>query len=272
MTKFGRSLVIVSALGLGAWACSSPAQRNNTGGTGGEEETGGAGTGGAKATGGSPGTGGSKATGGAPGTGGATGGSPGTGGASETGGAGGSTGGSSGGADAGADGPPSSGGKFTITVDGVMMGTRLCFKKEASNSGGNKSPLITWMNPPAGTMSYALTTFDMTNNTPHRIVCNIPPTEVMQAADIKTMLPMGAQASTGHSKPGNMWYGPGAGDVHAYEIRIWALSTPMLEGGCGTSGATPTRNVYNKLKAGMGTLVLASDFKVLYGNVNGDCM
>jgi phosphatidylethanolamine-binding protein (PEBP) family uncharacterized protein len=114
--------------------------------------------------------------------------------------------------------------------------------------------------------------YDQTNMTPHRIVCNIPPTETGQAADIKTMIPTGAQVSTGHSKPGNMWYGPGAGDVHAYEIRIWALSTPMLEGGCGTSGATATRAVYNKLKTAPATLVLASDFKILYGNVDGDCM
>jgi phosphatidylethanolamine-binding protein (PEBP) family uncharacterized protein len=122
-------------------------------------------------------------------------------------------------------------------------------------------------------MSYVLTMFDQSNMTPHRIVCNIPPTETMQAANIGTMLPMGAQASTGHNKKDNMWYGPGApGDAHSYEITIWALSTPMLEGGCGTSGATATKAVMAKLKAGIGTFVLASDSKVLWGNVDGKCM
>ena len=80
------------------------------------------------------------------------------------------------------------------------------------------------------------------------------------------------KSSTGHNKPGNMWYGPGAGGAaHAYEIRVWALSTPMLEGGCGASGAGPTRAVYMKLKNAPATLVLASDGKVLHGNVNGSC-
>jgi phosphatidylethanolamine-binding protein (PEBP) family uncharacterized protein len=274
MTKFGRSLIACSALALaGTWACSSPAPRGG-GGTGGEEETGGSpGTGGSKATGG---TGGGKATGGAPGTGGSTGGSGGA-----TGGSGGSTGGTGGGgsggggstgADAGTDGPPSSGGKFTITVDGEMMGTRLCFKPEASSSGGNKSPLITWTNPPAGTMSYVLSMYDQSNKTPHRIVCNIPPTETMQAANIGTMLPMGAEAGTGHTKPGDPWYGPGAPHpAHSYEIAIWALSTPMLEGGCKGDGGTATNAVLAKLKAGIGTLVLATDSKVLWGAADGKC-
>jgi phosphatidylethanolamine-binding protein (PEBP) family uncharacterized protein len=114
--------------------------------------------------------------------------------------------------------------------------------------------------------------YDQTNMTPHRIVCNIPPTETGQAADIGTMVPAGAMVSTGHNKPNNMWYGPGAGgDAHSYEIAIWALSTPTLEGGCSMSGATPTRAVYNKLKTAPATLVLAHDAKVLWGNVNGMC-
>jgi phosphatidylethanolamine-binding protein (PEBP) family uncharacterized protein len=271
MTKFGRSLVIVSALGLGAWACSSPAQRNNTGGTGGEEETGGAGTGGAKATGGSPGTGGSKATGGAPGTGGATGGSPGTGGASETGGAGGSTGGSSGGADAGADGPPSSGGPLSITVDHVPdpAKMRLCFKPEATNSGGNHSPKIDWTGLPEGTKSLILTTEDLTPTAVcHQIICNIPPTVMGNPADAKGMVPMGAETSYGHANKTG-WYGPGAG-MRNYEIKIWALATDKFEGGCSGTG-TAARGHCARLKgmAGNKAVVLGTASKVLTGQASG---
>jgi phosphatidylethanolamine-binding protein (PEBP) family uncharacterized protein len=284
MKKYSESLVLVCALALGGgWACSSAGPKGGSGGAGGE---GGEGDGG---SGGSTGGSGGKASGGsggsAGGSGGSTGGSGGSTGGSgggsggSTGGSGGSTGGSGGGgvtADAGVDGPPTSGGKFTITVDGIMMGDRLCFKPEAANNGpngGNVSPKIDWTTPPDGTKSLVLTMYDQSNTTPHRIVCNIPPDVMGQVANVKTMVPMGAQVSTGHGKQGNPWYGPGAGgNAHSYEIKIWALSTPMLEGGCGVSTAAATRAVYAKLKAAPATLVLASDGKVLWGNVDGKCM
>jgi phosphatidylethanolamine-binding protein (PEBP) family uncharacterized protein len=108
--------------------------------------------------------------------------------------------------------------------------------------------------------------------TPHRIVCNIPADIRMQMADVKTFVWPGAQVSTGHNKPGNPWYGPGAGGAaHSYEIAIWALSTPMLDGGCSMSGAAPTRAVLTKLRTAPATLVLAHDSKVLWGNVDGKC-
>ncbi|HEX2870023.1 MAG TPA: hypothetical protein VHP33_02180 [Polyangiaceae bacterium] len=184
-----------------------------------------------------------------------------------------SSGGSGAGGNAGSGGAgPANAGKLTIMVDGIQMGDRLCFRPEASNSGGNHSPKIDWIDVPPGTQSLALTMYDQTNKTPHRIVCNLPPTLMGQPADIKAMLPDGAQASTGHSKPGNAWYGPGAGgNAHAYEIAIWALATPTLEGGCNVSGADATRAVYDKLKSAPPTLVLASDAKVLWGNVDGKC-
>jgi sugar lactone lactonase YvrE len=103
MNRHAPFLIVVALL----FACSSPAGKKNTGGSGGEEETGGttggstggktgtggSGSGGSSATGGTTGTGGRSATGGTTGTGGS-----GTGGASPDGGAGASgTGGSAGG-------------------------------------------------------------------------------------------------------------------------------------------------------------------------------
>jgi phosphatidylethanolamine-binding protein (PEBP) family uncharacterized protein len=309
MTKhLSRSLVTVLALAAtaGVWACSSAeSPMTDEGGEGGFDETGtggkvagtggkiggtggktGGGTGGESASGGSAAggsaTGGSAAGGNAAGgsaAGGSAAGGSGDGGMGDGGtGAGGSGAGGTGagGTGAGGAGPP---GKFTITVDGVMMGTRLCFKPEASNSGGpkpnaggNKSPKIDWTTPPEGTKSLVLTMFDQSNQTPHRIVCNMMPDVTGQKADVGTYVPPGAQVSTGHNKPMNMWYGPGAGgDAHSYEIAIWALSTPMLDGGCAMSGATGTKAVYNKLKNAPPTLVLAHDAKVLWGNVDGKC-
>jgi Raf kinase inhibitor-like YbhB/YbcL family protein len=274
-----KSLVTVLALvvGIGSIACSE----DDTGGGAG---TGGSGAGGARAG----GAGGSTGSGGAGGSTTGTGGSTSTGGSTGSGGSGGGAGGSSagsGGSSGDAAGADTSGsetgsadmgatGALTITIDHTphpTMAGRLCFKKDSTNSGGDKSPKIDWSGVPAGTQSFVLTTYDQTNMTPHQIVCNITPDVMGRPADSKTMIPPGAQSSTGHNKPGNMWYGPGAGDVHAYEIRIWALSTPMLEGGCGASGAAGTRAVYMKLKNAPATLVLGSAAKVLYGNREGAC-
>jgi Raf kinase inhibitor-like YbhB/YbcL family protein len=275
------SFTLGSALFLVVGGCSfsaddteeSPAaaagSSSGVGGSGGTPVSGAAGT---SAVSGSPSMsgGGNASAGGASGsagTGGSGGAAGGTGGAGGNAGSAGSAGSGGGG---GSGGAPNT--KLTITVDGVTMGDRLCFKPEASNSGGNHSPKIDWTGIPAGTQSLVLTMYDQSNTTPHRIVCNIPPTVMGQAADIKAVIPDGAQVSTGHSKPDNAWYGPGAGgNAHSYEIRIWALSTPTLEGGCTMSGAAPTRAVYDKLKNAPPTLVLASDFKVLWGNVNGMC-
>ena len=68
-----------------------------------------------------------------------------------------------------------------------------------------------------------------------------------------------------------MWYGRVQAAPPTPTNSIWALATPMLDGGCGMSGAAPTPAVYNKLKMAPSSLVLASDGKVLHGNVNGQC-
>jgi phosphatidylethanolamine-binding protein (PEBP) family uncharacterized protein len=295
MTKHeARSLVTVLALAAAAsaWACTSESPMTDQGGEGGTEASGGTGAGGKTGgSGGKTGSGGSASGGSAAGgsasggsaaggaaTGGSSAGGSGDGGSAAGGsaaggsGAGGSAEGGSGAGGSGAGGS-GAGGPFTITVDGIMMGNRLCFKPEASNSGGNHSPKIDWTTPPPGTKSLVLTMYDQTNMTPHRVVCNIMPTVTGQQADVKMMVPDGAQVSTGHNKTGNPWYGPGAGGAaHSYEIAIWALSTPMLEGGCGTSTAAATRAVLAKLRGGSPTLVLAHDAKVLWGNVDGKCM
>jgi hypothetical protein len=56
------------------------------------------------------------------------------------------------------------------------------------------------------------------------------PTETGRPADAKGVILAGAQQGFGHGgKTG--WYGPGAG-LRNYEVTIWALATPMLDGGC----------------------------------------
>jgi phosphatidylethanolamine-binding protein (PEBP) family uncharacterized protein len=283
MKMFRGALVLFCALALGGGACSPAGQNGgpnpgrgggggDTGGTGGSVGTGGSGYGG---SGGSGGTGGSVG-----GSGGSTGGSGGSSGAGGNSGAGGSsgadasTGGSGGGSPADASGDrPSGGGTLSIEVDSVPdpARMRLCFRPSATNDNGNHSPKIDWTGVPPEAKSLVLTTEDLTG-TPvcHQIICNIPPTVTGNPADAKGMIPAGAEASYGHAGK-TAWYGPGAGPpLRNYEIKIWALATPMFEGGCG-GPPTSSRMHCARLKAMANdkTKVLATASKVLWGQRDG---
>jgi phosphatidylethanolamine-binding protein (PEBP) family uncharacterized protein len=265
--------------------------RGGSGGSGGS--TGGS-AGGSSSTGGSGGsTGGSSGSGGSTaGSGGSSGGSGGsTGGSSGSGGSGGTAGGSGGSGGSSADGgkmdrmadgsgaeTPAAGGKMMITVDfdpATSTPTRLCFKPEAGSGGpggGDKSPKIDWTAPPTGTQSLVLMMEDLSNTPmPHQVVCNMKPTETGRPADVKATLPEGAQAGTGHNKPMDRWYGPGAG-VRNYEITIFALATPMLQGGCGP-GSTKAKAArdYLKMNKTNKAVILDYDSKVLWGSAGGAC-
>jgi phosphatidylethanolamine-binding protein (PEBP) family uncharacterized protein len=219
---------------------------SSTGGTGGSSTggTGGSSTGG---TGGSTGgTGGSTGgTGGSTGgTGGSTGGTGGTGGS--TGGTGGSTGGTGGSsADGGkmdtmgdgSGGMEAGTGAFTITGDFSMMGANKCFKSGNTRTTGNpanQSPAIMWSNPPASTMSFAVSLRDLQGGI-HWVMWNIPPTATGLAAALPSGAMPGAPAPMGSSQfsgmGGQVWYGPGANDVHRYEYQVWALKVASLPAG-----------------------------------------
>jgi phosphatidylethanolamine-binding protein (PEBP) family uncharacterized protein len=275
------------ALAAGTFACAPAPDNGGNAGTGGSSSSG---SGGSTGTGGTPkgtggtvagtggtvaGTGGTTAgTGGTvAGTGGTTAGTGGT--VAGTGGTAAGTGGTTGTPDAGASDVPAAGGKMMITVDSdpaTSTPTRLCFKPEAGSGGGDKSPKIDWTAPPAGTMSLVLMMEDLSNTpTPHRVLCNLKPTETGSPADVKAMLPEGAQAGTGHSKPMDRWYGPGAG-VRNYEITIFALATPMLAPGCGPGGAkAKAARDYLKMNKMNKAVVLDYDSKVLWGSAGGAC-
>jgi phosphatidylethanolamine-binding protein (PEBP) family uncharacterized protein len=275
--------LLAFTLGAGLLGCGSDEPTGGTGGTGGAgtpSATGGrggsaGGTGGGAA--GAGGSGGSAGTGGSAGAGG----SAGSGGSAGTGGAGGRA--DAGRADRGrADaGRPADGrrvdggatGAFTITVDNAgMMGDRLCFKREASAMGGNQSPLITWAGVPTGTKSFVLSMEDLNNSTPHQIVTDIPAGVTMNPANARAMLPMNASACYGHNQ--QAWYGPGAGDVHRYEITIWALALDKLPQACmgrGNDGTAKAVMAFLKSKKNDPTVVLDSDTETLWGNSRGDC-
>jgi len=233
---------------------------------GGSTGSGGAATGGAPTTGGGAATGGATSTGGLASTGGAasTGGVASTGGASSGGSAAGGT--SSGGAATGgaASGGAGTGGgatEFGLTVTGVTgldnddcaVGSEAAcplFPQEnvATFIGGdNISPAMSWAEGPEGTMSYAVTLYDVTLGNPHWALYDIPagtlavPAGLASGANLTTPI-MAKQAGFSAGMPSYM--GSGACE-NVYEFRLYALSTATFD----VAGANTAEGVIDALEA-----------------------
>lgn len=113
--------------------------------------------------------------------------------------------------------------------------------------GGNRSPQLSWHNPPAGTKSFAVTVYDPAAPTGsgwwHWTVVNIPAqiqTLPSGAGDTKSpVLPAGAVQ--GRNDYGYAGFGgacPPVGDKpHPYQFTVWALSTDKLPVDSNASGA-----------------------------------
>ena len=220
--------------------------------------SGGGGTGGVSGTGGTGGSG----TGGV-GTGGAGTGGAGTGGAQTD--AGGDT------SDAKTDAPSDTGGgdvatgPFTLKSSTlVMMGANLAFPASAS-APMNQSPELSWTNPPAGTMSFALTIYDLGMQNTHFVLSNISADTTMLPANLPRgampTIPAGATwKSAFGGTPG--YEGPGAGPS-TYEIELWALNVAKLPANI----ASQSLNMMHS--TGLNTVKIASVKLTVKGQRNG---
>ncbi|HEY0706110.1 MAG TPA: YbhB/YbcL family Raf kinase inhibitor-like protein [Polyangia bacterium] len=149
-------------------------------------------------------------------------------------------------------------GALVFTGDFSMMGDRLCFKSGATGGTGNRSPELMWDGAPPETRSFAVTLHDTNNNNGHWAAWNIPATAKGLAAAISTMtLPMGARQT------GN-WFGPGAGEVHRYEYKLWPLRVATLPGN--PSVQALRSNILPMNVIGEGKIIFA------YGNRAAMCM
>jgi phosphatidylethanolamine-binding protein (PEBP) family uncharacterized protein len=242
------SLLVAGAFAVGGAACSAGGTSSDAGGTAGNGGSAGSaastGTAGVTGTAGMTGTGGAGGTTGAAGTmagAGTTGtagtsGTAGTGGAGATAGAGGAP--TDGGADAAADKPASDGG--SVGDGGAMTFTTTSLKTvdgglvfpPASSAPMNQSPSFTWMNAPAGTLSFAISMYDGTAKNTHWILWDIAPDVVLPLPPnlprgMNPTMPAGSmQKSAFGGTPG--YEGPGGGGVNNYEIELWALKVPKL--------------------------------------------
>jgi phosphatidylethanolamine-binding protein (PEBP) family uncharacterized protein len=146
-----------------------------------------------------------------------------------------------------------------------MMGNRLCFKSGSTANTGQRSPMLSWMNPPAGTMSFVVSLHDNTNGGTHWIACNIAPTAMGLPANITVQgLSGGQQSST--------WYGPGAPMVDQYSYRVWAMKTNATM--CNNLAQQARNNLWAMLNAdAMGAHANVIEFKeiIAYGNADAAC-
>ena len=248
-------VLFAAALGCGSDSGTKP------GGSGGAQ---GGGTGGASGSGGS-GSGGA-GTGGA-GTGGAgSGGSVGTGGSApsdapvdQTTTSDGSAGEVSG------DAPAST--AFQFKCGGlVMMGNTLVFPPRHS-APMNISPPFSWGTGPAGTMSYAITMYDLSIGNPHFAMWDIPSTETGLPTNIPHVAMPGPPAPAGMRQTPNGFQGPGGTTMNMYEIRLWALKVAQLPNPGTNAGAIRTR-LMNDLM-GAKTLVVDSQMIIARGTRGG---
>jgi len=154
---------------------------------------------------------------------------------------------------------------FTFSGDFGMMGNRLCFKNGSTANTGQRSPMLSWMNPPAGTMSFVVSLHDNTNGGTHWIACNIAPTATGLPANITVQGLSGGQQS-------NTWYGPGAPMVDQYSYRVWAMKTNATM--CNNLAQQARNNLWAMLNTdAMGAHANVIEFKeiIAYGNADAAC-
>ena len=121
-----------------------------------------------------------------------------------------------------------------MTIAGFADGSDVPVKY--TQAGGQTSPAISWVNVPAGTMSFLLHVHDMevsrnrtTDDQVHWLVWNIPGT----ATELPEGIPMGSPMQNGAyqiSATGQMYRGPGAaatGPLHHYMFEIYAIDTKL---------------------------------------------
>jgi phosphatidylethanolamine-binding protein (PEBP) family uncharacterized protein len=113
-------------------------------------------------------------------------------------------------------------------------------------NGPNMSPAMSWANAPAGTMSFAVSLQDLSNDNAHWILWNLPASTMMLPEDVPAS--MMNQASIG----GNGYFGPGS-SCNVYEFMVYALSMATFT----PNNATNNTQVLTQLK-GLGNQILGT--------------
>lgn len=118
--------------------------------------------------------------------------------------------------------------------------------------GNNQMPVIEWARGPEGTASYALSFADLTDETAHWVMWDIPVSDGWVGP---YHTPEGAVQT---ALVGRSWVGPDACD-HLYEVVVYAISEPSIN----VAPNVPIANLFEQLQTD-DSVVLAKDFIRLY--------
>jgi Raf kinase inhibitor-like YbhB/YbcL family protein len=127
-------------------------------------------------------------------------------------------------------------GAFTLTSTAYAEGGVIPLAHVCTRDGGsNLSPPLAWTNPPAGTMSFAVVFTDLfqTPDFIHSVIYDIPSTVTELPADVEkvyapTDVPGAHQTNAYNGMRG--YAGPCPGEMHTYEMALYALPTATLTG------------------------------------------
>lgn len=129
----------------------------------------------------------------------------------------------------GDDSSSSGGGEFTVTSPSFAEGELFPFDMHICE--GNVHPQLDWVNPPAGTMSFAVYFHDVTFDFEHSVIWDIPAdaTGVPSGIEPVAMPPSVAGASQCENWAMELGYGgPGSCD-NTYQFTVYALDVATLE-------------------------------------------
>lgn len=131
------------------------------------------------------------------------------------------------------------GGAFTLTssafTDGGMIpNAHRCLDENPLGGMPGPSPALAWTNPPAGTMSFALTLTDNSNSFAHWTIFDIPAATAMLPMGVPagdTTMPTGSkQSANSFPLAGPGYFGPCGTTNNPYEFTIYALDVAALPG------------------------------------------
>jgi Raf kinase inhibitor-like YbhB/YbcL family protein len=126
------------------------------------------------------------------------------------------------------------GGEFTLTStafeDGGML--PMANRCESLFGAGGPSPALAWSNAPAGTMSFALTLTDNSNQFAHWTIFDIPASTTMLPANVPPGDTGGGgkQSANNDLLAGPGYFGPCGQTENPYEFELYAISVAALPG------------------------------------------
>jgi Raf kinase inhibitor-like YbhB/YbcL family protein len=137
----------------------------------------------------------------------------------------------------GSDGPPIDMPPAGFTLTSQMLTANGSFAADNTCSGTNVSPQLSWVNPPAGTMSFAvvLTDLDVGSGLLHWVIWDIPLATTSLGADVDKLfqpadVPGAKQAisTVDNTTRGYMGPCPPFPNTHNYQFDVYAVDSATL--------------------------------------------